>query len=191
MKHKLLIIFLLLFITITCFALKSFAQIPQSVNYQGVARDIAGQELPNQAISLKISILNTSPNGAVQMEETHSVTTNQFGLFNISIGNGTPVSGTLAGINWRLGVSKWLKVEMDATGGSNYVLMGTQQLMSVPYSLYANDAGNIQGNPVNPQAPLTNQALIWDGTSWIPADLPTNNSSNQNSNSLIYTVKGF
>jgi hypothetical protein len=115
-------------------------QVPQGFNYQGVARNASGVELANQAIGLQIVIYDSSPFNYI---ETHSVTTDANGLFTIKIGNGTPVSNTFAGINWATGGTKWLKISMDATGGTSYQLIGASELLSVPYALFA---GNVSPN---------------------------------------------
>ena len=116
------------------------AQAPQGVGYQGVATDSEGIELVNQAISIRASILSGSVNGSVQWQETHDTSTDEFGLFALTIGEGVNTgSGLLssfADIPW--GESTYfLQIEMDATGGMDYSLMGVNQMMSVPYALYA------------------------------------------------------
>ena len=111
------------------------AQVPQGVNYQGVARNNAGTPLTSTAIALRLSVLDGS-GGPVLYQETHNVSTNTLGIFSVVIGGGTIVQGTFAGVNWSTG-NKYLKVEMDAAGGVNYVTMGTDKLQSVPYALYA------------------------------------------------------
>ena len=118
----------------------AFAQVPQGVGYQGVATDSEGIELVNQAISIRASILSGSVNGVVQWQEVHDTTTDDFGLFALTIGEGNNTgSGMLssfADIPW--GESTYfLQIEMDATGGMDYSLMGVNQMMSVPYALYA------------------------------------------------------
>jgi len=110
------------------------AQAPLGFNYQAIIRDAAGNVLPNKTISLRISILEGSTFGTYDYVETHSPTTNQFGLVNLTIGAGTLQSGSLSGVDWS-GGPYFLKVELDAAGGSSYSEMGTSQLMSVPYSL--------------------------------------------------------
>jgi hypothetical protein len=119
------------------------AQTPQGFNYQGVARNAAGVELVNQAIGIQISILDGSPTGTAVYTETHAPTTDANGLFTLTIGGGTATVGTFAGINWAIGGGKWLQVSMDAAGGTAYQLLGSSQLMSVPYALFA---GNVTNN---------------------------------------------
>lgn len=116
----------------------TFAQAPQKFNYQAVARNAQGTVLSNQNVKIRASILDGSANGTSQYTETHNVTTSQLGLFNLAIGGGTVVSGAFINVTWANG-NKFLKIEMDATGGNNFSLVGTSQLLSVPYAL---NAGN-------------------------------------------------
>jgi len=114
------------------------------INYQGAATDANGDELTNQNITLRASVLSASANGNLEWEETHSTTTDQFGLFNVVIGQGTnTTNGATANfdeMDWG-SANHFLKIEMDATGGDNYAMIGTTQMMSVPYALYAKSAG--------------------------------------------------
>jgi hypothetical protein len=116
------------------------AQVPQGFNYQAVARNSSGVLIANQVVGIKIYIHETSSSGTVVYSETFSPTTNQFGLFTIAIGQGTPVTGTFSSISWNTG-NYWMQVEMDPTGGTSYTSMGTSQLLSVPFAMYANNAG--------------------------------------------------
>jgi hypothetical protein len=73
----------------------------------------------------------------------HEPKTDQFGLFSIEIGQGTRVDGNqqdFKDIDWGSGIY-WLQIEMDAFGGNNFQMMGANQIISVPYALYANGAG--------------------------------------------------
>ncbi|WP_319482082.1 hypothetical protein [uncultured Draconibacterium sp.] len=117
------------------------AQTPGAFNYQAVLRDAEGKIISNQDLSIQISILQQSASGEVVFQEKHSASTNEFGLIVLEIGNGMPITGTLAEINW--GESTYfLKVDMDATGGESYTDMGTSQMLSVPYALYAKSSGS-------------------------------------------------
>jgi Protein of unknown function (DUF1566)/Collagen triple helix repeat (20 copies) len=125
-----------------------FAQVPEGVNYQAVVRDASGIIVSNQMVGMKINIRQSSATGLIVYGETHAPTTNQFGLVNIVVGSGAVISGTFSSINWGAG-PYFIEVSVDVTGGTNYVLMGTQQLMSVPYALYAKTSGNGAG-PTGP-----------------------------------------
>lgn len=120
------------------------AQVPQAVCYQAVATDVQGRELISQSVRVRLSILRGSTAGVEEWIETFSVTTDGFGLFDLQIGTGTRTGGAqsvFSGIKW--GTDKFfLKVEMDVSGGTNYVLMGTNQMVSVPYALYADKAAS-------------------------------------------------
>jgi len=130
------------------FTVAVFAQSPEMFNYQGVARDNGGNVLANQAIGLRISIQESGFNDVYV--ETHSVTTNSFGLFNVKIGDGTLVSGSFASVQWDNG-AHYTKVEMDPAGGTSYQTLGTSQLLSVPYALYAEVSGS--GGPTGATGP--------------------------------------
>ena len=116
---------------------------PQKLNYQAVARNAAGTTIANQNIGVKIEVLDADQTTVVYAE-THTVTTNQFGLFTLQIGGGTATLGSFAGINWG-GGNKYQKTSVDLTGGTNYQLMGITQFMSVPYALYAGSVANNGG----------------------------------------------
>ncbi len=124
----------------------SFSQAPQGLNYQAVARSGTGEILESRNINLRFSITDAQE-GPVLYQETQSATTNQFGLFTLNVGKGTPMSGEFSSIPWA-SVNAWLQVEMDPSGGTAFVNMGTSQLLSVPYSLFA-ESGN--EGPAGPQ----------------------------------------
>ncbi len=117
-----------------------FAQSPQKINYQGIARDVKGNPLSNQKINLKLQIVPNIESSLVEYAETQSTETNNFGLYTLQIGNGVVESGNFSNIKWETG-TKFIKVFIDAKGGNNYEEIGTTQLLSVPYALYANKAG--------------------------------------------------
>ncbi len=127
------LIFSLFFLAIMGY---SFAQAPQAFNYQAVARDASGNVLQSQLLGIKISLHKGSESGTVVYSETFNPTTNEFGLFTLEIGKGTVVSGNFDTIHWGNN-NYWLQVEMDPTGGTTYNNMGTSQLLSVPYAMYA------------------------------------------------------
>ena len=118
-----------------------FAQAPQKMSYQSVIRKADGTLVASALVSIKISIIFDTANGNPSYIETQTATTNNNGLVTIEIGGGTPVTGTFAAINWGAG-SHFIKTEIDPTGGSNYTISGTSQLLSVPYALYAGSSQN-------------------------------------------------
>jgi hypothetical protein len=141
---------LVLLLTIT-----GFAQAPTKFSYQTVLRNSGGQLLTNQPIAIKISILQGSETGIVVYAERHTPTTNANGLASLQIGGGSVLNGNIASINWAQG-PYFISTETDPNGGTNYSIASTQQLLSVPYALYAETSGNsIPGpqGPVGPQGP--------------------------------------
>lgn len=132
MMKRLLFIWVLIAVACTL-----WAQAPQGMKYQAVARDASGNVLANTMVSFRMTILIGSATGTAVYRETHTgKSTNGFGLVDLVVGQGTPVTGSFSSVDWSSG-SFFLKVEMDPAGGSAYQEMGTSPLMSVPYALYA------------------------------------------------------
>jgi hypothetical protein len=132
----------LYFLFLVLFTHLAYAQVPQGIPYQAAARNASGQALVNTAVKVRFSILDSVATGTVVYKETHNTTTNSVGLFNVNVGMGTAVTGTFSAINWGKN-AKFMQMELDITGtGSSYVDMGTQQMLSVPYALYAGNAAS-------------------------------------------------
>ena len=129
----------------------AIAQIPQQLNYQGIARNASGEPISTHSITVRLSIIDSAANGILTYQETKTVATNYVGLFTIVIGapGGVNVIGTIASINWATG-KKYIKLEIDPNGASNFTLVGMNQLQSVPFALSAAPvglaAGDLTGN---------------------------------------------
>ena len=125
------------------FALLANAQAPEKMSYQAVIRNNSNVLVANQGVGMKISILQGTATGTEVYKELFNPnpTTNANGLVTIAIGTGLPITGTFAGIDWSEG-PYFIKTETDPTGGTNYTITATTQLMSVPYALYAKTAGS-------------------------------------------------
>lgn len=132
MKKLVTFFALLFFITI-------FAQAPQGFNYQATVRNNTGALIVNQNVYFKFNIIQGSSTSLPVFTETHYVPTDELGQVNLVIGQGTASLGTFATIDWSLG-NYYLGIELNT--GSGYTAMGTTQLLSVPYALYAQNAGN-------------------------------------------------
>ena len=150
------------FISYIIFSNIIFSQAPEAIKYQSVARNLAGQTINNTLISIKLSIINQTSDGFTLYSEIHTPTTNNFGLFSLNIGYGTIVSGVFASIDWGTN-DKFLKVEADFTGGFNFFEMGTSQLLSVPYALYAKYAETA----ITPNGTSVGNTSFWDGSQWV------------------------
>jgi hypothetical protein len=114
----------------------TYAQAPQRMPYQAVIRNTSGALVAETFVGTKVSILQGSANGGTVFSEVHNAETNVHGLLSLEIGGGTPVTGTMAGIDWANG-PYFLKTETDPQGGTDYVIFGTSELLSAPYALYA------------------------------------------------------
>ena len=117
-----------------------FGQSPQAFKYQAIIRDVSGNVLANQNVGIQISILEGSDTGTPVYIETWNLTSNQFGLITLNVGEGTS-SDDFTLIDWGNN-AYYLKTALDETGGINYSDMGASQLLSVPYALYSNTAAN-------------------------------------------------
>jgi hypothetical protein len=112
---------------------------PQKMTYQFVARNASNQLIQNNAVGLRISILQGSPTGTAVYVETHVPQTNGNGTATIEVGAGTVVSGVFANIDWSTGVY-FIQTEMDPQGQQGYSVTAVSQLLSVPYAFYAGRA---------------------------------------------------
>jgi uncharacterized protein (TIGR02145 family) len=117
------------------------AQAPQGFNYQATVRNSAGALIANQNVYFKFNVMLNSATSVPVFSETHYVPTDDLGQVNLVIGTGTATTGSFSTINWASG-SHYLGIELNT--GAGYVAMGTTQLLSVPYALYANSSGNSQ-----------------------------------------------
>ncbi|MCH2021691.1 MAG: hypothetical protein MK207_04350 [Saprospiraceae bacterium] len=146
------------FIIAILFIVTSYAQSPQAFQYQAIARDNSGTPLNNQNISIRISVISGSAQGTLLYTETHNPSTNQFGLFTLEVGTGVVNTGMFNTISWGSNIH-YLQVEMDAAGGTIYQLMGTVQLISVPYALHANSVDNADDADADPNNEIQTLSL--------------------------------
>jgi len=132
------------FLTAVLLTASVFAQSPEKMSYQAVIRNSSNVLVTNTSIGMQISILQGTASGTAVYVETQNPTTNANGLVSIVIGGGTVVSGTFASIDWSAG-PYFIETKTDPSGGTNYTITGTSQLLSVPYALYAANAGTANG----------------------------------------------
>jgi hypothetical protein len=154
----------IIYLSIFFISFSLFAQVPLGIPYQAIAMNTNGSAVANANVGVKLSILDNSATGTTVYAETQTKMTNTQGLFNLNIGQGTAIAGNFATINWGLN-TKFLKVEIDVAGGSNYVMVGTTQLMSVPYAMASRKLVAPAGEGITLVAP--------NGT---PYELSVNNS---------------
>ncbi|MFK7948447.1 MAG: hypothetical protein AB8G11_12725 [Saprospiraceae bacterium] len=154
-----------------CFTAVVQAQnsIPEVIKYQGSITDNNGVPITNQSIGIEIKIEKGNP-ATIIYTETHTTTTSASGTFNINIGEGTVSSGTFSAIDWTDDVHN-IVISVDENGGTSYQLLGTSQLLAVPYALSAKNALRINGTLVDATTPTNGQVLAYDGTKWSPTDL--------------------
>jgi hypothetical protein len=114
----------------------STGQVPYLMNYQAVLRDSVGNQLQNQPVDLRISIIKASMQGEVVFSEIHPVVTTDMGLINLKIGAGNALSGALNDVEWDSDVF-FLDIAFDLEGSGTFQDLGTTQLVSVPYAFFA------------------------------------------------------
>ena len=134
----------ILLLSLAFFSVQANAQAPQKMSYQSVIRNSSNVLLANTQVGIRISVLQGNASGTAVYVETQTATTNANGLLSIQIGTGTATSGTFAGINWAAG-PYFIKTETDPSGGTNYTITGTQEILSVPYALHAKTADSLTG----------------------------------------------
>ncbi len=181
-----------------CLFIASIAQAPQGIPYQSIIRNGNGNLLINQSIQVRFTIHDSTMNGNIVYQETHATTTSAAAMIILTIGQGTVVTGNFSTINWGNG-AKFMQIELDASGGNNYVDLGTQQMMSVPYALCAsrlsngtlpsvstdsineilNTSANILATVINDG----NNSFTVRGICW-----STNNNPTCNDNSLLFGI---
>ena len=138
MKH------LFTFLFFATFIANIWAQSPDQMSYQAIIRDADNHLVQDANITMRISILQGSATGTIEYLENHDATTNSNGLVTVQIGTGT-TTDDFSSIDWATG-PYFIKTETDPAGGTDYTLVNTSQLLSVPYALHANTANNITGS---------------------------------------------
>lgn len=148
MKKILLLLSLLM-------SVMTFAQ-NKGITYQAVIYSANGESVPgvkntsaplaNQSICLQFNIVDDL--SQTEYQEKIAVTTDEFGMVNLVIGNGTQTGGyasSFDGIVWT-NSKKSLKVSLDQSGSCyNFYEISNQLLTYVPFSLSANSATNVSG----------------------------------------------
>lgn len=177
----------LLSLTAVILSLTIYGQVPQAFKYQAVARDANGDLLVNQQISVRITIIDSASGGTSVYSEIHKEGTNQFGLFSINIGEGVTPTGVFANIPWATG-NKWIKIELDPTGGTTYSNMGTHPLLSVPYALFA---GNLSTDSDNQTLSISGDTLsITNGNSvTLPSGTIDTDDQNLSVNGTLLSIE--
>jgi hypothetical protein len=185
------------------------AQTPQAFNYQTVVRNTSGEIVQNQNVAFRFNVRENLPDGPIVYSETHVATTNSFGLVNLKIGEGIPLNGIFSEVDWGTN-SKFLEIEIDLSGGDDFIVMGTTQLISVPYALFAENVANKDDADADPANELQNLSLDGnelsisdgntvtlsgsgngnrisddDGNTWVDAEM------NGNNDSIIFTTMGM
>jgi hypothetical protein len=156
---------LLLLLAVSLFQTLLYAQAPNGINYQAVIRNNTGALSANTPVAIRVNIRQTTTTGTIVYSERQNVTTDQFGLVNFVIGSGTLLSGNFVNIPWANGPF-FLDLGVAFSGlpaPAIYMPYGTQQMMSVPYALYAKSSGNLVNQwKYGAGVPASNLGLVGD-----------------------------
>ncbi len=155
-----------------------YAQAPEGFNYQAVIRDSQGNVLPGQQVGLQVGIVAGAPDGDVIYKEIFTPVTSEIGLVHIVIGHGSALIGDFSAVPWGDG-PLFVRLSVDAEGGTDYLEMGTSQLLSVPYALHAEtsadafsgDYDELVNLPdldafISFPSPQQGDMLVYDGSGW-------------------------
>jgi hypothetical protein len=120
-------------------ALSAFSQAPKYINYQGAARYSNGRPI-TKPLNITFKIFSLTPQSPAYSETQSNISPNALGIFNTQIGKGK-ASG-ITGVAWGK-ASFSLEVTIDTTQNTQPMVLGIQQLVSVPYAMHADSAANI------------------------------------------------
>ncbi len=199
-------IFVFLLLLLLC-STSLISQTPDKISFQAIVRNNANELVKSSSIGIKLSVIKNTIDGTVIYAETHKPITNDNGLINIEIGNGTKLIGDFATIDWSSG-KFFTKTEIDITGGSNYTISSVSQLLSVPYALYAKNAGSVSGlskstvglsnvdntsdieKPVSSQTKAFIEDVLLNKYVWLNGTISPVNSQGEINNFYINTSNG-
>jgi len=162
-----------------CCTILSAQQIPDAISYQGIIRNTDGTVLAGQPVTMRFTITEITATGNQIYREKHTPTTNEFGLVTLQVGRGQVDFGTFSTIPWASN-AKFLKVEVDPTGGNSFIELGSEELKSVPFAFAARTVTNPPALNTLPDVQTaglaTGNILKWDGNQWVPSSDLTGNT---------------
>ena len=128
-------------------------------NYQAAIRDASGNVKANTNITILIEIVQGSTSGTVIFDETHTPTTSALGIVNLQIGSIN--TSQFSSIDWS-NTPYFIRISVDGT------VMGTNQLLSVPFALHAKEAETYaETDPVFLAHPSVKD-VIYPAEAWVP-----------------------
>lgn len=174
--------------------LNSFSQTPDGINYQAVIRNSSGFLVTNTLVNIRLNLIQDSINGAVLYSEKHIVTTNSNGYVNLILGHGTVLLGSFSTINWANG-PYFVETAVDLNNSGTFVFLGNQQLMSVPYALYAVNSGTpgpqgVSGtNGLDGKSTLINTSVETNGVNCPNGGIKLEVGLDNNNNGILDSIE--
>lgn len=155
--------FLTVLIMFACQQLFAQAQ-PEGMNYQAVARNLKGEILANQPVSLRISLFSMGSNSKSEyFREVHEITTSMAGVFSLIVGKGTPEFGIFKDIPWST-ENIWLEVSIKSKGEAGFTSISNSKLLAVPYAFHSLTASKLTDQS-NSAAGVPSQSWLLFGNS--------------------------
>ncbi|MEI7594166.1 MAG: hypothetical protein WCK02_00340 [Bacteroidota bacterium] len=186
---KKVIIFFL--VATSCSFFNASAQAPEKMSYQAVIRGANSNLIKNHPIGMRVSILQGSSTGTEVYKEIYNPNpqTNANGLVSLEIGTGIPLTSTFSAINWKNG-TYYIKIETDTLGGTNYTVINTSQLLTVPYAMHAKSAETLSGGPTvattGSYNDLTNKPSAGNGIQIDGSNIISLNLASQAAGDMMY-----
>ena len=150
---------------------------PKFINYQGVARDASGTPITS-VFDIQFTIKNAT--ATVHNEFQNGIQPNALGLFSTIIGK---APNTLTVSAWDNGP---FTLDVSINTGSSFTLVGSQPLVSVPFSLFA---GNVPSSYTNNILTIgANSYSISAGSSITPTIIGTGLASVTPTTGPVYSV---
>lgn len=141
----------ILYIIVFVFSILSVQGQRQAFPFQGLAYE-GSDPVANRTINIRSTVNDVD--GNIGYQETQQVTTSSSGLFSIALGEGNTTTGVFSRIDW--GNREWfLTTEIDPNNNGNWNLLGSTEIVAVPFAFHAYIAGNKIGpvGPIGPSGP--------------------------------------
>lgn len=130
-----------------------FAQPPGAFYLTGVAKDNQGNPARNRTIHYEVTVRQGTVTGTAVYQESHKVQSNNDGVYEVVVGRGIRNTGagltdSLSKINWANGpyfLNQKIAIAPSIPApwwipANNFVDLGTQQILSAVYAIYAGNA---------------------------------------------------
>ena len=132
---------ILYFLFCACTGIALHAQ--NGAHFQAALRDFSGKPLIHQGMRVRLTYSSQDQGkDTIYFSEIHDSRTDAVGLFNVTVGSGTAVLGSLEDIPWAER-SIWLGVEVQNPQSKEMELVQRTQIRAVPFAFHAQSANRL------------------------------------------------